>query len=325
METLLLRNNNIATINNSKTSDEKSFITANTEVCSFEEIRDNHIIPVFMKDSEPLISCSDFIDCTLDAVSSVYHGETILKPSIRVSHPIKGRVPDAKDKPASQLEPWEKTIYYERCMFVIEIPTVTDTIGGNTLSLTVGGVKAYNLDNLYNRKGADEHFKIFIGFQNKVCCNLCVWSDGYVGEIKVHDLQALWFAIQQALQRYNPVEHIRRMSLLENHQLTGQQFANIIGRFRMYQHLPLKQREGIPPLLFGDQQIGSVCKDYYRDQSFCRDVDGSINLWRFYNLLTGANKTTYIDSFMDRSINAFSLADGIRSGLDGHSSSWFLN
>src|SRR5690606_10765697 len=44
------------------------------------------------------------------------------------------------------------------------------------------GVKSYTRDNLYNRKGADQHFKFFIGFQNKVCTNLCIWTDGFQNE-----------------------------------------------------------------------------------------------------------------------------------------------
>jgi hypothetical protein len=30
----------------------------------------------------------------------------------------------------------------------------------------VGGVKAYNLDNFYNRKWAAEQFQIFVGFKD---------------------------------------------------------------------------------------------------------------------------------------------------------------
>src|SRR5207344_1156852 len=114
---------------------------------------------------------------------------------VRLSHPIKGRAPEAKNKRVVDLIEAEKTIYYERMAFVIEIPSITQDLSGNQLSLTLGGVKAYNLDNLYNRKGADEHFKFFVGFQNKVCTNLCIWSDGYSGEIKVKSLKQLKSAI----------------------------------------------------------------------------------------------------------------------------------
>ena len=39
----------------------------------------------------------------------------------------------------------DKTIYYERCAFVIEVPTIYETVHGNRLTLTIGGVRAYNL------------------------------------------------------------------------------------------------------------------------------------------------------------------------------------
>ena len=133
---------------------------------SEKEIENNHIIPVFVKDNEPAISQVDFIETLCDTVKEVYQGEIILNPNIRVSHPIKGRIPNARNKPANELQEWEKTLYYERMMFVVEIPSITETIDGNKISLTVGGVKAYNMDNLYNKKGPQEHFKFFVGFQN---------------------------------------------------------------------------------------------------------------------------------------------------------------
>ena len=45
-----------------------------------------------------------------------------MMPSIRVSHQIKGRVPSAIGKPVKELKENEKTIYYERMAFLIEIP-----------------------------------------------------------------------------------------------------------------------------------------------------------------------------------------------------------
>jgi len=62
----------------------------------------------------------------------------------------------------------EKTLFYERMMFVIEVPSIQAEIGGNKLSLTIGGVKSFTEDNLYQRSGGDQHFKMFIGFQNHV-------------------------------------------------------------------------------------------------------------------------------------------------------------
>lgn len=305
-------------------STRRPFMEANTQELSLPEIRDHHIIPVFSKDNETAISHVDFIEAAADAVYQVFRGETVLEPNIRVSHPIKGRIPEAKHKSASELLDRERTIYYERMAFVIEIPSISDTVDGNRLNLTVGGVKAYNLDNLHQRKGADEHFKIFAGFQNMVCTNLIVRSDGYVGDLKVKSTNELNIALRTMLESCDFFYHSSKMDALTKYSLTEQQFAQLIGRCRMYNHLSGKQREGIPELLFGDQQLGAVVRDYYKDESFCRNEDGSISLWKLHNLFTEANKSSYIDSFLDRAVNATSLVEQLRQGLDGHSSSWYL-
>ena len=71
-------------------STERVFVQANTIPVTLNEIRSNHIIPVFMKDNETAISQGDFIETVMAVASQSYYGERILKPSIRVSHPIKG-------------------------------------------------------------------------------------------------------------------------------------------------------------------------------------------------------------------------------------------
>ncbi|ALJ01301.1 hypothetical protein DC20_07980 [Rufibacter tibetensis] len=306
-------------------SASSAFIEANTVSIPFTEIQQDHIIPVYVKDNEPLISQSDFIQTTQELVNTIFRGEQVLSPAIRCSHPIKGRTPEAKDKPANQLQDWEKTLYYERMMFVIEIPTVHDTIDGNPLTLTVGGVKAYNLDNLYNKKGAAEHFKVFIGFKNMVCTNLCVRTDGYLADLRVSSVDQLYSAIYQLLSSYDQHLHLRQMQSLTEHSISEQQFAQLLGRCRMYPHLPTDDKKQIPALLYGDSQLTSVCRDYYKDVNFCRQEDGRINLWKLYNLFTGANKSTYIDQFLDRSINALDFASQVQGALQGNSTSWYLN
>lgn len=305
--------------------ESKVFIEANTIAASLQEIRDKHIIPVFVKDNEPLISHSDFIDQAIRIVANNFHGEQILKPQVRVSHPVKGRIPEAKDKPASLLSEWEKTIYYERMMFIIEIPSITSVVDGNELSLTVGGVKSYSQDNLYSRSQSDQHFKIFIGFKNRVCSNMCVWTDGYMDDLKVKHIDQLSACINTLLERYNSGYHLMHLNRLTEYSITEHQFAQLVGRCRMYQHVPPFYKSDIPPILFGDQQMANVVKDFYKDESFSRDTLGNINLWKLYNLLTSANKSSYIDSFLDRSVNAYNLVEQIRFGIDGKEESWYLN
>ncbi len=306
-------------------TENKSFIVSNTQESSVDEIKSSHIIPVFVKDNETLISHTDFIETTQEVVRSIYHSEQIQEPIVRVSHPIKGRIPDAKHKPVSELQDWEKTLYYERMAFLIEIPSVEGTVDGNLLSLTVGGVKAYNTDNLYSRNLSEQHFKVFIGFQNKVCTNLCVWTDGYQSDIRVKTLGQLKAAIRTLIDSYNYNYHLYNLSRLTEYSITENQFAHLVGRCRMYQHIPQQMRTEIQPILFGDQHMSVVVKDFYKDESFCRDTNGNINLWKLYNLFTGANKNSYVDSYLDRAVNAYSFAEQIRWALEGKQESWYLN
>lgn len=303
----------------------KHFIEANTVSVTLNELKNEHIIPVFIKDNEPVISHNEFIQTAIRAAKAVFPNDTVLSPVIRISHPVKGRIPEAKDKPANALKDHEKTIYYERMAFVVEIPTISTEIDGCPLNLTIGGIKAYNLDNLYNRSTTDQHFKVFIGFKNMVCTNLCIATDGYASNLRVKNLNQLYNGIYLLLRNYNAVELSEKLNKYSQYSISERQFANLIGRCRMYRHMPEKLKKDLPELMFGDSQINAVCKDYYLDNSFCSEPDGSINLWKLYNLFTNANKSSYVDYFMDRNVNAFELVGQLQTALDSSGDCWYLN
>ena len=71
--------------------------------------------------------------------------------------------------------------------------------------------------------------------------------------------------------------------------------------------------------------MGLVVKDYYSNKSFCKNANGTINLWKLYNLFTGANKSSYIDSFLQRGVNAFQFIYALKTALDGQENNWFLS
>lgn len=304
---------------------DSPFIEANTEKMDLAEIKDNHLIPVFIKDNEPLISSAEFIDRTIGIAHHVFEGEAVVEPDIRVSHPVKGRVPEAKGKPADQLEEHEKTLYYERMAFAIEIPSITQEIKGDTLSLTVGGIKAHNLDNLNARKGSPEHFKVFIGFVNKVCTNLLVWTDGFSDTIEVDNPRDLEGKIYDLVTGFSYSNLTNQLGKFQNVELSEQQFAQLVGRSRLYQYLPSQQKKQLPELQLNDTQIATVAKEYYRNEHFGAASDGSINGWHLFNLLTEANKSSYIDTFVDRSVNAYQFTSQIVNALEDQTQFWFLN
>ena len=302
------------------------FIEANTESVSLSHLKSKNVIPVFTKDNEITLSHQEFIETAISAIANIFPNEPIDTPEIRVSHQIKGRTPDALHIAAKDLEEHQRTSYFERMAFIIRVPGITETINGNKLALTIGGVRSYNLENLYNKK-TYEKFKFFIGFQNMVCCNLCVSTDGYQSEIRAMTVLDLEDKIIQTIANYKAQEHLKIMKNLLDYSLTERDFAQIIGKSRLYNYLPKKEKTLIPELLLNDGHINAVAKDYYQDESFCRNANGDISLWEFYNLLTGSNKTSYIDTFLERGVNAFQFSEGISKALSDRNSNyaWFLS
>ena len=302
------------------------FIEANTESVTLSHLKEKCVVPVWSKDNNVTLSHQVFIETAISAIATIFPNEQIDSPEIRVSHQIKNRTPDAIHIPVKDLQEHQKTSYYERVAFIIRIPSITETINGNTLALTVGGVRALNTENLYNKKSY-EKFKFFIGFQNMVCCNLCISTDGYQNEIRAMSHLDLEAKMLQTLAEYKAQEHLNSMKNLLNNSLSEKDFAQIIGKSRLYNYLPKKEKSLIPELLLNDGHINTVAKDYYQDESFCRNANGDISMWEFYNLLTGSNKTSYIDTFLERGVNAFQFSEGISKALSVRNSpySWFFS
>ena len=303
---------------------KKRFIEANTESVNLSHLKNDCIIPVF-RDNEKTISHFEFID-TLDfCTKHFFKGTNVLNPEIRVSHKINGRIPQALHKKVSELEDWEMTKYYERMMFIIEVPSISEDINGNRLNLTIGGVRALNHESLFSKKTI-EKFKVFIGFQNLVCTNLLVSTDGIALEIRVSSLDDLIKKVFELFENYNMKKHLAQMQEFGNHHLTEHQFAQIVGKARLYPYISPGMKKEIPQLIYNDGQLNAVARDYYLDKSFCRSEKGEIDLWRLYQLLTGVNKSSYIDSFLDRSLNAFTFTESLVDAFNNSSKShWFLS
>ena len=115
------------------------------------------------------------------------------------------------------------------------------------------------------------------------------------------------------------------MQTLGNSYLTEHQFCQLLGRMRLYQSLPQSLQKAIPRMLLTDSQINNVAKSYIQDENFS-SLGNDLSMWKFYNLLTGSNKSSYIDSFLDRAYNATELVTGIAAALHGDEKyQWFLS
>ena len=113
-------------------------------------------------------------------------------------------------------------------------------------------------------------------------------------------------------------------SLKIKKEITENQFAQLLGKARLYNYLPADQKKDILSLSFTDTQVSAVADSYYNDENFSRNGSDSISLWKLYNLFTGANKSSYIDKFLSRG-NAFQLTDHIAETLEKGQESWFLS
>ena len=300
-----------------------NFLDANTNSITMEELKTQCVVPTWAN-QELTISHQDFIESVHDAAKSFYQGESISSPSIRVSHIVRGRTPDALGKRASELLECEKTQFYQRLAFAFTIPTIYETIDGHRLELTVGGVRNYNDLNLYRSSKGVEKFSVFVGWRVVICSNQVLTGQGVKLSMEVMDLKQLYQQVMELFNQFNPAKDIHLMQTLSNTYLTETQFAQIIGRMRLYQALPQGLSRSIPRLLITDSQINNVCREYYHSEDF-GGKGGTLSMWNFHNLLTEANKSSYIDSYLQRAVNATDVAVGLNNALHGDTTyQWFL-
>ena len=300
-----------------------NFLEANTNAITLEELSEQCVVPTWAN-QELTISHQDFINTVHDAACNVFAGETINSPEIRVSHIVRGRIPSALGKRSSELLDSEKTQFYQRLAFAFTIPSLHECIDGQRLELCIGGVRNYSDLNLYRANRGMEKFAIYLGWRINVCSNQVLTGDGVRLNIEVMSLHDLYKAVLDLFYNFNLEKDIQLLHSLTQTRLTESQFAQIVGRMRLYQALPSYLQREIPKLLITDSQINNVCRDYYNNPNFGHK-DNTISLFDFHNLLTEANKSSYIDSYVQRGINATEITVGIGKALQGDSEySWFL-
>ena len=300
-----------------------SFLEANTNAISMDELKTLCVVPTWAN-QELTISHQDFIEAVHDAAQTFYHGEAVTTPDIRVSHIVRGRTPDALGKRASELLECEKTQFYQRMAFAFTLPTIYETINGQRLELCVGGVRNYNDLNLYRASKGVEKFSVFVGWRVVVCSNQVLTGQGVKLSMEVMSLRQLYKEVMELFNQFNPAKDIHLMQALSNTYLTETQFAQIVGRMRLYQALPQSLSRKIPRLLITDSQINNVCRGYYHNEDF-GGSEGTISMWNFHNLLTESNKSSYIDSYLQRGVNATEVSVGLNNAMHGDTAyKWFL-
>ena len=291
-----------------------NFIESNTQAITLEELTTKNIIPTF-SDNSLTISHQNFIGAVTKVAEQVF-GE--LKPvECRVSHPIIGRIPSAQHKKANELREDEKTIFYQRMAFVAHVKNLTRTINGQTVHLVVGGVRGYNEDKLYNRASSMK-FKIFVGWQVRVCSNLCLTCDGFSGTIECMTEADIMQKSLELFSSFNPNKEntLRLLENLYSTTISEELFCKIIGRMRLYQNLPIEEQKKLPLLTIGDQAVNAMVKNYVTNQNFGKNT-GEVTCWNLLQFANEAVKSSYIDKWLERNQNCTDFAIGIQKAING--------
>ena len=305
-----------------------NFIESNTSAITLDELSEKSIVPTFA-DNTLTVSHQSFIESVMEAGKSVFGDLTPVE--IRISHPINGRVPSALHKKASELTDEEKTVYYQRMAFLCHVAGLSRTINNQLVHLTIGGVRAYNEDRLYGRQ-TPLKFKIFCGWQVRVCSNLCLTCSGFTGNLECMTTSDIKEKALELFSGFDPIkdDELKTLEALGTTSISEENFCKVVGRLRLYQALPTttKTELGLPNITVGDQAVNAVVRGYVENPNFKKE-DGSdtLTLWQLLQLFNEAVKQTYIDRWLERNQNCTDFVFGLEKALNGESQeyAWFLS
>jgi len=247
-----------------------------TSEVTLQHLRNDCIAPVFAKDNELTLNHALVIETVQEAAQDFFRGEIVDDAAIRVSHTIKGRIPEAIHKPANQLLESDKTIYYERCAFSIDVPSIWQEVNGNRLNLSIVGVRAYNHTNLMSKK-VPEAIRLGIGFKNQVCCNMCIFTDGYKDDLKVSNTRTPFTKDFKKGQTVKiPIAHAEGRFYTEDIDLLKDQ-DQIVLQFK--DRNPNGSMEAITSVC---DESGLVCAMMPHPERACEDIFGSDDGLNFF-------------------------------------------
>lgn len=316
----------VEAINDLDPDNHPNFIESNTQAVTLEDLS-NNLIPTWA-DNSLTISHTNFIKTVRAAAEQVFGNLTPVE--IRTSHPIQGRRPEAIHKKQNELTENDKTIYYQRMAFISHVVGLSREVNGQVVNLTIGGVRNYADDQLY-RTATPQKFKVFVGWQVRVCSNMMLTCSGNSGVIQCLTEADVFQKTMELFTTFNPEREniLTQLGNLQSTRMTEQQFCNIIGRMRLYQALPIAEQHQLPPLLIGDQAVNEATRGYFNNPNFCkREGEDGISCWNFLQLLTESVKSSYIDKFAERNQNAVDMTIGLQNALNGTDEegySWFLS
>ena len=91
---------------------------------------------------------------------------------------------------------------------------------------------------------------------------MCISTDGFTNEVRISSINELQSDMTKLFSSYDRIKHLGMMERMSRFCLNEEQFAHLIGKIRMYQHLDREGQKSKQPFLLNDGQINSVVKDY---------------------------------------------------------------
>ena len=71
--------------------------------------------------------------------------------------------------------------------------------------------------------------------------------------------------------KYDANKHLRFMQEFQKYSLTEHQFAQFLGKSRMYQCLPNREKRLLSNMEMTDSQINMITRNYYQDENFAKE------------------------------------------------------
>ena len=73
------------------------------------------------------------------------------------------------------------------------------------------------------------------------------------------------------LQRHDANKHLRFMQEFQKYNLVEHQFAQFLGKSRMYQCPLNKEKRLLPNIEITDSQINLIARNYYQNENFAKE------------------------------------------------------
>lgn len=303
------------------------FVEGPSQAVSLVELTQESILPSYA-DGEIVIPPGHIIQAIILAAHDAMPNDLFAEPEIRASHLVQGRIWSAIYKKKEDLLESDKTKYWERMCFCVEVISRRSTLLQEPVSLTFGACRSLQNLNFHSRKGA-EGVSIYISHRARICSNLMIsLENGLKDNVLCSGPEDIYTAAYQLFSQFNADENADELSGLGRTTITASAFAHIIGKLRVYSCLSTADKKKLPfNIEIGDAQAYEATRQFVNGHFGLNGRD-SIDLFCALNCLnTGVKRTSYLHNFLTKNANCTSLVLGLQRSIEGTCSDydWFLS